>query len=74
MNTKPLSSATLQIVRLPRVREITGLCRSTIYQLEADQKFPKRVQLGVRAVGWLENEIQDWVAIKVAATRSGNSR
>lgn len=69
MNTEQISSASLQIVRLPRVREITGLCRSTIYQLEANQKFPKRVQLGARAVGWLEHEVQGWVASRTASSR-----
>jgi prophage regulatory protein len=45
------SAASLQVIRLPQVLRMTGLCRSTIYQLEAEEKFPKRVQLAPRAVG-----------------------
>jgi IS5 family transposase len=37
--------------QLPQVCEVTGLCRSMIYQLQADLRFPRRVKIGVRAVG-----------------------
>lgn len=57
------------VVRLPEVRRITGLGRSTIYRLQADRKFPPRIKLGVRAVGWLEREVQEWLATRVAISR-----
>src|SRR5580698_2957648 len=44
----------IKVLRLPQVCDLTGLCRSMIYQLEADERFPKRVKIGIRAVGWLE--------------------
>ena len=37
-------------LRMPTVMRITGLGRSTIYRLIADQKFPSPVRLGPRAV------------------------
>lgn len=37
--------------------------------LEGEGKFPKRVQLGTRKSVWLRNEIEAWVAEKVAASR-----
>ncbi|MGE0115021.1 MAG: helix-turn-helix transcriptional regulator [Steroidobacteraceae bacterium] len=65
MNNDNASLTFIQVIRLPRVLQMTGLCRSTIYQLEADEKFPKRVQLAPRAVGWVEHEIQGWLAKRI---------
>jgi predicted DNA-binding transcriptional regulator AlpA len=46
-------SLSLCPIFVPQVCEVTGLCRSMIYQLEADLRFPQRVKIGIRAVGWL---------------------
>lgn len=62
--------ASVKILRLPQVCEVTGLCRSMIYQLEADLRFPQRVKIGVRAVGWLDNEVNAWLTRRVALSRS----
>ena len=58
------------ILRLPKVKTRTGLSRSTIYQRVADGQFPKPVSLGGRAVGWIETEIQEWLAERIAASRT----
>lgn len=50
-----------RIVRLPEVMERTSLSRSTIYRYIALGKFPKSKPLGVRAVGWRDSEISEWV-------------
>ena len=50
-----------KILRLPAVRELTGLSRSTIYARIAQGSFPVQVSLGERAVGWRESEIQTWM-------------
>ncbi len=59
----------LKILRLPQVCEVTGLCRSMIYQMEADLRFPRRVKIGTRAVGWLENEVNAWLIRRIACSR-----
>jgi prophage regulatory protein len=64
------NDATLKILRLPQVCEVTGLCRSMIYQLEADLKFPPRVKIGVRAVGWLDKEVNAWLIKRIALSRT----
>ena len=52
-----------KILRMPGVKGKTGLGRSTIYELMANQKFPRPVDLGGgRAVGWFEDAIDDWLA------------
>lgn len=67
-------SEKIRIIRLAQVKETTGLCRSVIYQLEADGKFPNRVSIGARSVGWVESEVQGWIAERIAASRSKKSR
>jgi prophage regulatory protein len=58
-----------RIMRLPEVKAMTGLSRSTIYFRIALGTFPKQVSLGGRAVGWLENEIQEWLQRQIEASR-----
>jgi prophage regulatory protein len=61
----PLSS----ILRLKQVQARTGLARSTIYERIKEGGFPAQVSLGARAVGWLEADIQAWIAAQVARSR-----
>ncbi len=49
------------IRRLPEVMAQTGLCRSTIYDLVSQGKFPSQISLGARAVGWVASEVVDWI-------------
>jgi prophage regulatory protein len=57
------------ILRLPAVKTSTGLSRSTIYLRVSQGTFPRPVHLGGRAVGWVEEEIQSWLAERIAASR-----
>lgn len=57
------------IIRLPIVKNRTGLSRSTIYLLIHQKKFPLPVSLGQRAVGWIESEINDWIEQRIALSR-----
>ena len=51
----------LQIVRMKDVVFTTGLSKTTIYGLEKEGNFPKRVSLGARSVGWFKHDIQDFL-------------
>lgn len=62
---------TESIIRLHDVKKYTGLARSTIYRLESLGQFPKRVSIGVRAVGWVSGEIQAWIAERIQKGRIG---
>lgn len=57
------------ILRLPTVKARTGLSRSTIYLRIAEGTFPKAINLGGRAVGWVETEIQEWLQVQIEASR-----
>ena len=60
------------ILRLPTVKAITGLSRSTIYLRMSEGAFPRQVNLGSRAVGWLSSEIQQWVDERISSSRLEN--
>ena len=65
----PLASNMFHVLRLPQVCSVTGLCRSMVYQLEAERRFPRRIKIGLRAVGWLEEEVQQWLANQIEQSR-----
>jgi prophage regulatory protein len=58
-----------KILRLPTVKQTTGLSRSTIYLRISKNEFPTPISLGGRAVGWLETDINNWLSEKVEASR-----
>ncbi len=47
-------------VRMPTVLRMTGLGRSTIYRLMAEDKFPSPVRLAKRAVAWRRTDLEQW--------------
>ena len=47
-------------LRMPTVIRLTGLGRSTIYRLIAEDKFPCPVRLGLRAVAWRRSDLDHW--------------
>ena len=57
----------IRILRLPEVVDRVGLKRASIYLRVADGSFPRQISLGARAVGWLESEIDAWLAARVSA-------
>ena len=58
------------ILRLGQVKLRTGLSRSTIYERIKAGEFPAQVPLGPRAVGWLEYDIEAWIAAQVERSRA----
>ena len=59
----------VRILRLPEVINRVGLKRAAIYLYVKQGQFPKQVNLGFRAVGWLEHEVDAWVATRIEVTR-----
>lgn len=52
------------IMRLPAVCERTGLARTQLYAAVKAGKFPRQVPIGIRTVGWLESEVDAWIAAR----------
>lgn len=51
----------MSILRTHEVTQLTGLSRTTIWRLERGGTFPSRVRLSANSVGWVEDEVRDWV-------------
>lgn len=56
----------LRLLRLQQVKNLTGLKRSAIYKYISEDRFPQSVKLGVRAVAWVEHEIQQWIEQRIS--------
>jgi prophage regulatory protein len=50
-----------KFIRLPRVKETTGLSRTSIYRKIAVSEFPRPVNIGTRSVAWVEAEVIQWM-------------
>jgi prophage regulatory protein len=58
------------LLRLPAVIARTGLSRSAIYRLGQLGQFPRPVAIGPRASAWPSNEVDAWIAARIAASRA----
>ena len=51
----------MRILRTNDVLATTGLSRTTIWRLERDRQFPRRIRLGANSVGWVAQEVEEWL-------------
>jgi len=61
------NSEPARILRYPEVFKRTGYHRTSLFKMERAGKFPKRIPLGPKSVGWLESEINAWIADRLKA-------
>lgn len=62
-----------KILRLPQVISLTGLSRSSIYLRIKHKHFPRPISLGGRAVGWVEQDVIDWIECQIQASTASHS-
>ena len=60
-----------KILRLPKVIEVSGLSRSSIYLGMKNDTFPKSVPLGPRMRGWSSEKVEDWIEEKLNQPEKG---
>ena len=60
----------VSFLRLPEVKAVTGLSKTSLYELIRQQSFPAPVRLGQRAVAWVRSEVNQWAADRILASRS----
>ncbi len=75
---KPAGSVQIEILnnldeviflRLPGVKAVTGLSKSSLYALIREKSFPEPVRLGARTVAWVRSEVRQWAIERVRASR-----
>lgn len=59
----------MRVIKLKDVIDTTGLSKSSIYAYMVRGEFPKPIQLGPRAVAWVEEEVQGWLTSKLEQRR-----
>lgn len=59
----------MRMLRLTQVREMTGLGKTKIYELQADGDFPMRIKITGHSVAWIEAEVQAWLARRVESSK-----
>ena len=59
-------TAPIRVLRLAQVIDMTGLGKTKIYELQAEGRFPMSVRITEHSVGWVEQEVQAWLASRVA--------
>ena len=58
-----------KILRMPEVKQRIGLSRSLIYLMVGRGEFPRPIKIGARASGWVEAEIDAWLAERLRLSR-----
>jgi prophage regulatory protein len=65
------------MVRLLSKKELRALVLyspAQIDRLEKAGRFPQRVRLGPGRVGWIENEVLEWLQVRIDARNTLTSR
>lgn len=71
--------AITQMINISMVSELTGVSRSTIYEMMNPKSkyheptFPKKVNLTTCRVGWVASEINDWIESRIAVRDQGET-
>lgn len=64
----------MRLLRVGEVqRRLGGCARSTVYSLErGDPTFPRRRRISEGVAGWLESELDAWLAERPVASSTSN--
>jgi prophage regulatory protein len=54
-----------RLLRLGEVMTKTGLSRSTLYMMVNKSRFPAPVNIGLRAVAWVDDEVDQWILDRI---------
>lgn len=55
-----------RLIRVKEATQKTGMSKSSIYDLMSKNQFPKVVRLSARSVAFIESEIDEWIACRIA--------
>jgi len=61
------SLSRLRILRRAEVLSMIPLSDASLRRMEKDGRFPKRIRLSSHSYGWAENEVLDWIRLRIEA-------
>ncbi|ELS2572015.1 AlpA family transcriptional regulator [Salmonella enterica] len=65
-----MNNQTTRLIRLPEVLERTGFGKAWIYRLISKGRFPAPVKIGIRAVAFVESEVDEWIQLVIETSRN----
>jgi len=63
-----------KLLRMPEVKQRTGLSRSAVYVKMKARQFPDSIRIEPRITAWLESEVDAWIDAQVLANRGLSAR
>jgi prophage regulatory protein len=72
LTTRPNLQDEVSFLRLPELKSVTGLSKSSLYALIRAKSFPSPVQLGPRTVAWVRSEVRQWATERISKSRSAS--
>ncbi len=60
------------IWRIRTVMARTGLSRSSVYHKIGEDEFPPSINIGTRSVGWIAEEVEQWIQDRINESRRGD--
>lgn len=58
-----------RLIRLSEVMNKTGFGKAWIYRLIRQNRFPQPVKIGIRAIAFIESEIDEWIQLTIENSR-----
>ena len=58
----------MRVIRIKEVQKMVGVSRGTIYSFIKEGKFPNKIHIGGRSVGFLLEDIEEWIMSRVVAS------
>lgn len=58
-----------KLIRLPEVMNRTGFGKTWIYKLINAGHFPAQIKTGIRAIAFIESEVDEWIKQAIADSR-----
>lgn len=62
-----------RLIRRKEVQTKTGLGASSIYAMMKNGEFPECLNLSERRVAWIESEVDQWIANRIAQHKAINA-
>ncbi|EAO0554265.1 phage regulatory protein [Salmonella enterica subsp. enterica serovar Heidelberg] len=64
-----MNNQATRLIRLPEVLERTGYSKAWVYRLISEGRFPAPVKIGVRAIAFVESEVDEWIQSVIETSR-----
>jgi len=68
--SKDQQAENIRLIRRKEVQAKTGLGASSIYAMMKNGKFPKAITLSERRVAWIESDVDQWIADRIACHKA----